>query len=77
MSKNKPFICGVTLRQGMKWSTTQEKTQYKLGVCYMLFGVTVLFLKHLWKLAEMISHGQIHIHEWQTVKVDLQYNTSG
>jgi len=23
----------------------------------MLFGVTVLLLKHVWKLDEMISHG--------------------
>lgn len=77
MPKNKPFICGVTLRQGMKWSTSQEKTQYKLGVCYMLYGVTVLLLKHLLKLHEMISHGQMHVHECQTVKVDLQYHTTG
>jgi hypothetical protein len=50
MSKNKFFICGIILRQGMKWSTSQENTQYKLGICYMLFDVTVLLLKHLWKL---------------------------
>ena len=77
MSKNKSFICGVTLRQGMKWSKAQEKTQYKLGLCYMMFAVIVLLLKHVWKLDEMISHGQIHIHECQMVKVDLQYHARG
>jgi hypothetical protein len=29
---------------------TDKKTQYKLCLCYMLFGVTILLLKHLWKL---------------------------